>query len=92
MFGVQIAAASGANAMKTSDLVRARVEGALEKRMFVEGSDIAAGTPLFRIDARTYQAATAAAEADLAAAKAVFDRYKPLLETKAVSQQEFDAA
>jgi len=72
--------------------VRARVEGVLEQRLFAEGSDIKAGTPLFRIDARTYLAAAAAAEADLAAAKAVFDRYRPLLEIKAVSQQEFDAA
>lgn len=70
--------------------VRARVEGVLEKRLYKEGSDIAAGTPLFQIDARTYQAAAAAAEADLAAAKAMFDRYKPLLETRAVSQQEYD--
>lgn len=72
--------------------VRARVEGVVEKRLFVEGSDIAAGTPLFRIDARSYQAQVAAAEADLAATRAVFERYKPLLETKAISQQEFDAA
>ncbi len=72
--------------------VRARVEGVIEKRLFAEGSDIKAGTPLFRIDARAYQAQVAAAEADLAATRAVFERYKPLLETKAVSQQEFDAA
>ncbi len=72
--------------------VRARVEGVVEKRLFAEGTDIAAGTPLFRIDARTYQAQADAAEADLAAAKATFDRYKPLLDIKAVSQQEFDAA
>ncbi|MCX7164283.1 MAG: efflux RND transporter periplasmic adaptor subunit [Rhodocyclales bacterium] len=72
--------------------VRARIEGVVEKRLFVEGSDISAGTPLFQIDARTYQAQAAAAEADLAAAKAVFARYAPLLEIKAVSQQEFDAA
>jgi len=72
--------------------VRARVEGVVEKRLFSEGTDIAAGTPLFRIDPRTYQAAAAAAEADLAAAKATFDRYKPLLEIKAVSQQEYDLA
>lgn len=72
--------------------VRARVEGVLEQRLFVEGSDIRAGTPLFRIDARSYQAQVAAAEADLAATRAVAERYKPLLETKAVSQQEFDAA
>jgi membrane fusion protein (multidrug efflux system) len=72
--------------------VRARVEGVVEKRLFAEGTDIAAGAPLFQIDARTYQAQAAAAEADLAAAKAVFGRYTPLLEIKAVSQQEFDAA
>ena len=72
--------------------VRARIEGVVEKRLFVEGSDIAAGTPLFQIDARTYAAAAAAAEADLAAAKATFDRYRPLLEIKAVSQQEYDQA
>lgn len=71
--------------------VRARVEGVVEQRLFVEGSDIKAGTPLFRIDARTYQAAFAAAEADLAATRAVFERYAPLLDIKAVSQQEFDA-
>lgn len=72
--------------------VRARVEGILEKRLFNEGSDIAAGAPLFQIDARTYAAAAAAAEADVAAAQAQFDRYRPLLDIKAVSQQEFDAA
>lgn len=100
---VDVVTVAAANATITQDLpgrllanrtaqVRARVEGVLEKRLFVEGSDIAAGTPLFRIDARAYQAQVAAAEADLAATRAVFERYKPLLETKAVSQQEFDAA
>jgi membrane fusion protein (multidrug efflux system) len=72
--------------------VRARVEGVLEKRLFAEGSDVASGKPLFQIDARTFQAAAAAAEADLAAAKATFERYKPLLDIKAVSQQEYDGA
>ncbi len=72
--------------------VRARVEGVIEQRLFVEGTDVAAGAPLFRIDARSFQAQAMAAEADLAAARAVAERYKPLLETKAVSQQEFDAA
>lgn len=72
--------------------VRARVEGVVEKRLFTEGTDVVAGTPLFRIDARTYQAQAAAAAADLAAAKAVFARYTPLLDIKAVSQQEYDAA
>jgi membrane fusion protein (multidrug efflux system) len=72
--------------------VRARVEGVVEKRLFDEGSDIAAGKSLFLIDARTYQANADSAEADVALAKLTVDRYKPLLEGKAVSQQEFDQA
>lgn len=72
--------------------VRARIEGVVEKRLFTEGSDIAAGTPLFQIDARTYAAAAAAAAAELDAAKAALERYTPLLEIKAVSQQEYDQA
>jgi membrane fusion protein, multidrug efflux system len=72
--------------------VRARVEGIVEKRLFTEGSDVKAGTPLFHIDDRTYRTAAAAAEADVAVAKVTVERYKPLLEMKAVSRQEFDQA
>ena len=72
--------------------VRARVEGVIEKRLFQEGSDVKAGAPLFQIDARTYRAAAEAARADLMIARQTVERYKPLLEIKAVSQQEFDLA
>jgi len=72
--------------------VRAQVEGIVEKRLFVEGSDVKEGATLFQIDARTYRAARDAALADVDAARLVVDRYKPLLEIKAVSQQEYDAA
>jgi membrane fusion protein (multidrug efflux system) len=72
--------------------VRARVEGIVEKRLFVEGSDIKAGMPLYRLDARTYQTAAASAAADVAVAKQTLERYRPLLEIKAVSRQEFDLA
>ncbi len=72
--------------------VRARVEGVVEKRLFEEGSDVQAGMPLFRIDARTYRAAAEAARADLAIARQTVERYRPLLEIKAVSQQEYDLA
>lgn len=72
--------------------VRARVEGVVEKRLFQEGSDVQAGESLFQIDARTYRAADASAKADLAIARQNVDRYKPLLEIRAVSQQEFDLA
>ncbi len=72
--------------------VRARVEGVVEKRLFREGSEVKAGAPLYRIDARTYRAAAEAARADLAIARQTVERYKPLLEIKAVSQQEYDLA
>ncbi len=70
--------------------VRARVEGVIERRLFQEGSDVKAGTSLFQIDARSYRATRDAARADLEAALVNLERYKPLLEIKAVSQQEYD--
>lgn len=72
--------------------VRARVEGIIEKRLFEEGSDVKAGAPLYRISARTYQAAFDAAEADAALARQTVERYKPLLAVKAVSVQDYDQA
>jgi len=72
--------------------VRARVEGVIEKRLFQEGSEVKAGQSLFKIDARTHRADVAAAEADLLIARQTVQRYKPLLDIKAVSQQEFDLA
>ena len=72
--------------------VRARVEGVVEKRFFREGSDVQAGAPLFQIGARNYQAAAASARADLEIARQNVERYKPLLEINAVSQQDYDLA
>ena len=72
--------------------VRARVEGVIEKQLFLEGSDVRAGSPLYQIDQRTFVANANAADAAVASARAVVDRYAPLLAIKAVSQQEFDSA
>ena len=72
--------------------VRARVEGIVERRLFVEGSDVRPGATLFSIDPRSYQATFDAAMADLAVARLTLERYKPLLDVKAVSQQELDLA
>lgn len=76
--------------------VRARAAGILLKRQFKEGSDVKAGQALFQIDAAPYratlasaQASLARAQANLAQASAQAERYKPLLEGKAISQQEF---
>ncbi|HTY98618.1 MAG TPA: efflux RND transporter periplasmic adaptor subunit, partial [Rhodocyclaceae bacterium] len=44
----------------------------------------------FHIDDRTYRTAEIAAEADVAVAKVTVERYRPLVEIKAVSKQEFD--
>lgn len=72
--------------------VRARVEGIVEKRLFTEGSDVREGALLYEIDPRTYRTAFDAASADVETARLLVDRYRPLLEIKAVSQQEFDTA
>ncbi len=76
--------------------VRARVNGVVQKRLFREGSEVKAGTPLFLIDPAPYraaadsaQAALAKAQAGLAVTTAQAERYKPLAEAKAVSQQEY---
>lgn len=79
--------------------VRARVNGIVLKRLFQEGSDVKEGQSLFRIDAAPYQAQLesaraqiARAEATLASAKSLSERYEKLLQTNAVSKQEYDDA
>ena len=79
--------------------VRARVAGILQRQLFREGSEVKAGQPLFEIDAAPYQAtlasakaALARAEANLMQAQAQAERYKPLIEANAISQQEFVSA
>jgi len=76
--------------------VRARVAGVVHKRVFTEGSDVKAGQVLFQIDPATFQAALesaratqAKAEANLAQASALVERYQPLQAAKAISPQEF---
>jgi membrane fusion protein (multidrug efflux system) len=76
--------------------VRARAAGILQKRLFREGSDVKAGQLLFRIDAAPYQATLSSAEATLARAQANLqqasaqaERYKPLVQAKAVSEQDY---
>ena len=79
--------------------VRARVDGIVQRRLYREGTDVAAGDPLFAIDPRDKQAQLAQAQAALARASAaranaqsVVVRYQPLVSRKAVSAQEYDAA
>ncbi|BAN99612.1 acriflavine resistance protein A [Plautia stali symbiont] len=79
--------------------VRPQVSGIILKRNFVEGSDVKAGNSLYQIDPATYQAAYDSAKGDLAQAQAnarvaqlTVNRYKPLLGTKYISQQDYDNA
>jgi membrane fusion protein (multidrug efflux system) len=79
--------------------VRARVAGIVESRDFREGTDVKAGQPLFHLDAAPSLAALASAQAVLARsqanliqASAQAERYKPLAEAHAVSQQDLIAA
>jgi membrane fusion protein (multidrug efflux system) len=76
--------------------VRARAAGNVQKRLFREGGDVKAGQALFTIDATPYRAALgsaqavlARAQANLAQASAQAERFKPLIEANAISQQEF---
>jgi len=79
--------------------VRARVQGIIEKRTYLEGTKVNAGQTLFVLDSRPYEAQFQAAEADLARAQAQylqakrnFDRVKPLAGSNALSQRELDEA
>jgi RND family efflux transporter MFP subunit len=79
--------------------VRARVAGIILSRDFEEGSEVIQGQPLFHIDPAQFVAAEAQAEADLARAEAnmvdlesIADRYSKLIDTKSISQQDYDTA
>lgn len=79
--------------------VRARVGGIVQKRLFGEGSEVRAGAVLYQIDPAPFQAAYSSAEAALARADANLgqantrlNRYRALVETNAISKQEFDDA
>lgn len=79
--------------------VRPQVGGILKQRLFREGADVKAGSPLYQIDPATYQAnydsargSLASAEASLVQARLKAGRYKELVAIKAVSQQEYDDA
>ena len=79
--------------------VHPQVNGILQKRLFVEGGNVKAQQQLYQIDPSLYQAqydsakaALARAEAQQRTAAALAERYKPLVQTRAVSQQAYDDA
>jgi membrane fusion protein (multidrug efflux system) len=79
--------------------VRARVNGIVLERLFVEGADVKEDQPLFKIDPAPYQAAldsakaqVARAEATATSAKSLAERYTKLVATNAISRQEYEDA
>ncbi|MGD9644027.1 MAG: efflux RND transporter periplasmic adaptor subunit, partial [Elusimicrobiales bacterium] len=79
--------------------VRPQVGGIVKKRLFTEGSDVTAGQVLYQIDPASYEAALASAKATQARAEATLttvrlkaERYRELVQVKAVSQQDNDDA
>ena len=79
--------------------VRPRVGGILLKKLYEEGAEIKAGQPMFQIDPVPYQMEVQQARARLAEQKARLvqtqreaDRLKNLLDTKSISQREYDNA
>jgi len=79
--------------------VRARVDGVLEERLYVEGGTVTQGEPLFRIDPQPFEVAVqgALAERDIAAAELrqaerEWARISRLFQNNAISERERDSA
>ncbi len=83
-------------AYRVSD-IRPQVNGIILKRAFEEGSLVKSGDLLYQIDPAQYQAvydqakaAVALAEAGLPAVRSREERFKQLVESHAVGQQDYD--
>jgi membrane fusion protein (multidrug efflux system) len=79
--------------------IRARVNGFLDKRVYIEGSFVKAGQVMFQQDPKPFQAtldanngALAQQQARLQVARDNLARVKPLVELNALSQKDLDDA
>jgi len=79
--------------------IRPQITGYLLRRIYDEGSFVRPGQPLFEIDPRQIRAQLQQAEANLGQGKANLAkaerdvaRFRPLVEQRAISQQDFDNA
>lgn len=88
----------GRTAAANSVEVRARVNGVIEERPFVEGTDVKKGDALFVIDQRPLQAALKQYQANLAESEAssVFadkevERYRPLVAEKVITPDHMES-
>jgi len=79
--------------------IRPQVTGLVKERLFTEGSAVKEGQPLYQLDDATYRADWNSAKASLARAQATAEvsklnaeRAEELIETHAISQQDYDNA
>jgi len=72
--------------------IRPQVSGIIQKRLFVEGSTVKQGQPLYQIDPAPYRAVYDNAVATLASTKAKAERYARLLTEHAIAPQDADDA
>ncbi|QAY84020.1 efflux RND transporter periplasmic adaptor subunit [Pseudomonas arsenicoxydans] len=72
--------------------VRPQVSGIIQKRFFNEGAQVSKGQQLYQIDPASYQAAAEKAQANLDTTRNLAERYKRLVESKAISRQQYDDA
>jgi membrane fusion protein (multidrug efflux system) len=72
--------------------IRPQVSGIIKKRLFVEGSTVKAGQPLYQIDPAPYRAAYESANATVASTKVRSERYAALLKQNAIAPQDADDA
>lgn len=72
--------------------IRPQISGIVQKRLFVEGTIVKAGQPLYQIDPAPYRAVYDSAIATLASTKAKSERYTKLLAQNAIAPQDADDA
>jgi membrane fusion protein (multidrug efflux system) len=72
--------------------IRPQISGIVQKRLFVEGSTVRKGQPLYQIDPAPYQALYNSAAAALTSAKTRADRYAVLVQQNAIAPQTYDDA
>ena len=72
--------------------IRPQISGIVQKRLFVEGSTVKQGQPLYQIDPAPYRAVYDSTRATLASTKAKAERYQRLLTENAIAPQDADDA
>lgn len=72
--------------------IKSEMDGVVEEINFKEGESVQKGRVLFKIDEKKLKASLAQSQANLKLAEATTERYKALIESKAVSRQEYDEA